>query len=138
MYGVVNGFTTETYESLHKNFVKIPYRISNKKKETLTIDNKMKTGFDKFLHCLDLYIDLLEYPIIDDESRVIIYESLTLDNGSITRATHNYHDKAWFSNVAVSMDFDESDDYISDQGVCYGLVTEFIVNTLIFYIIQFL
>ena len=31
MYGVVNGYTTETYESLHKNFVKIPYRISNKK-----------------------------------------------------------------------------------------------------------
>ena len=31
MYGVVNGFTTETYESLHNNFVKIPYRISNKK-----------------------------------------------------------------------------------------------------------
>jgi hypothetical protein len=31
MYGAVNGYTTETYESLHKNFVKIPYRISNKK-----------------------------------------------------------------------------------------------------------
>ena len=31
MYGVVNGYTTETYESLHKNFVKISYRISNKK-----------------------------------------------------------------------------------------------------------
>ena len=31
MYGAVNGYTTETYESLHKDFVKIPYRISNKK-----------------------------------------------------------------------------------------------------------
>ena len=31
MYGAINGYTTETYESLHKNFVKIPYRISNKK-----------------------------------------------------------------------------------------------------------
>jgi hypothetical protein len=30
-YGIINGYTTETYESLHKNFVKIPYRISNKK-----------------------------------------------------------------------------------------------------------
>ena len=30
-YGAVNGYTTETYESLHKDFVKIPYRISNKK-----------------------------------------------------------------------------------------------------------
>lgn len=31
MYGAINGYTTETYETLHKNFVKIPYRISNKK-----------------------------------------------------------------------------------------------------------
>ena len=31
LYGAINGYTAETYESLHKNFVKIPYRISNKK-----------------------------------------------------------------------------------------------------------
>lgn len=31
LYGAINGYTTETYESLHKDFVKIPYRLSNKK-----------------------------------------------------------------------------------------------------------
>jgi len=31
MYGAINGYTTETYETLHKDFVKIPYRSSNKK-----------------------------------------------------------------------------------------------------------
>ncbi|RHZ72696.1 hypothetical protein Glove_241g76 [Diversispora epigaea] len=30
-YGVINGYTTETYESLHKSYVKTPYRLSNKK-----------------------------------------------------------------------------------------------------------
>ena len=30
-FGAVNGYTTETYESLHKEYVKIPYRLSNKK-----------------------------------------------------------------------------------------------------------
>ncbi|RHZ87975.1 hypothetical protein Glove_27g77 [Diversispora epigaea] len=30
-YGAINGYTTETYESLHKTYVKIPYRPSNKK-----------------------------------------------------------------------------------------------------------
>jgi hypothetical protein len=30
-YGAINGYTTETYESLHKSYVKIPYRLSNKK-----------------------------------------------------------------------------------------------------------
>jgi hypothetical protein len=31
LYGAVNGYTTKTYESLHKDFVKIPYKLSNKK-----------------------------------------------------------------------------------------------------------
>ena len=30
-YGAINGYTTETYESLHKTYVKNPYRLSNKK-----------------------------------------------------------------------------------------------------------
>ena len=30
-FGAINGFTTETYESLYKEYVKIPYRLSNKK-----------------------------------------------------------------------------------------------------------
>jgi|GEM_PF-6936150 len=87
-----------------------------------TVDDKMKTGFDKFLNCLDLYLELLNYPATD-KSQVNIYESVTLENGAIMRATNNYHNRPWFSNVAVSMNFEESDDYISDQGICYGLVT---------------
>ena len=31
MYGAINGYTTETYETLHKDFVKISYWSSNKK-----------------------------------------------------------------------------------------------------------
>ncbi|RHZ85847.1 hypothetical protein Glove_59g84 [Diversispora epigaea] len=30
-YGAINGYTSETYESLHKSYVKTPYRLSNKK-----------------------------------------------------------------------------------------------------------
>ena len=37
------------------------------------INNKIKTGFEKFLECLDLYLDLLNNPIID-EAWVKIYE----------------------------------------------------------------
>ena len=33
-YGAINGFTTETYETLHKNAVKKPYRASNKRNAT--------------------------------------------------------------------------------------------------------
>jgi hypothetical protein len=30
-YGSINSMTTETYETLHKTYVKNPYRMSNKK-----------------------------------------------------------------------------------------------------------
>lgn len=39
-YGAINGFTTETYESLHKDSVKKPYRASNKRNAT---DQMIKT-----------------------------------------------------------------------------------------------
>jgi hypothetical protein len=106
--------------------------IFNEKKEIPTINDKMKTGFDKFLTCLDLYLELLENPRIDDESRVNIYESVILENGAIMRAANNYHNRAWFSDVAVSMNSEESEDYMSDQGVCYGQVTEFIIIFILY------
>jgi len=39
-YGAINGYTTETYESLHKDAVKKPYRASNKREPT---DQMIKT-----------------------------------------------------------------------------------------------
>ncbi|RHZ77269.1 hypothetical protein Glove_183g5 [Diversispora epigaea] len=30
-FEAINGYTTETYEALHKTYVKIPYRLNNKK-----------------------------------------------------------------------------------------------------------
>ena len=85
----------------------------------------MQTGFSKFLHCLDSYMDLLDDSaiVLADETQINIYGSVTLENGAIMRATSSYHDKAWFSNIAISMDSEESNDYISDQGLCYGQVT---------------
>ena len=81
----------------------------------------MKTGFEKFLECLDLYLELLNNSTID-EARIRIYGSVTLLNGAIVRATSNFHNRKWFSEVAISMSSEESDDYITDQEVCYGQV----------------
>ncbi|GET02925.1 hypothetical protein GLOIN_2v1488317 [Rhizophagus clarus] len=129
-YGAINGYTTETYESLHKYFVKIPYRISNKKdvepqllrtikRQAISIRmsqhsvNPAKTPRtckfsarlfefslqdantffnEKKIPCLDSYLDLL------DGFTIIV----------------------WFSDIAISMDSEESNDYISDKGLCYG------------------
>ena len=81
----------------------------------------MQRGFSKFLDCLDLYMELLNNYSIS-ESRITIYGSVTLENGAIMRATSSYHNRPWFSDVAILMNSEESNEYISDQGVCYGQV----------------
>ncbi|GES97049.1 hypothetical protein GLOIN_2v1488317 [Rhizophagus clarus] len=75
-----------------------------KKKDS--IDNKMQTGFARFISCLDSYLDLL------NGFTIII----------------------WFSNIAISMDSEESNDYISDKGLCYGqalLLAEVLTDPLL-------
>lgn len=86
------------------------------------VNDKMKTGFTNFLNCLKLYLDQVNDVTSADECRVKLYESATLENGAIIRATNNYFNKPWFSNVSVRMNPDESFEYISDEGICYGQV----------------
>lgn len=114
-------FSSKLFELSLQNL----HQVFSEKQEMPGIDDRMKTGFDKFLDCLDLYLELLDNPKVD-ENQIKIYGSVTLKNGAIIRATNNYHNRPWFSNVSVSMSFEESEDYISDQGICYGMVIEFI------------
>ena len=85
------------------------------------VNNKMQTGFSKFLHCLDLYLDLLDDFTITllGETQINIYGLVTLENGAIMCATSNFHNKAWFSDIAIAIDSNKSSDYISDQELCY-------------------
>src|SRR5215216_2549983 len=90
----------------------------NKIKETTTIDNRMEVMLDKFLGCLDFYLELLQNLTID-KSFVKIYGLVILENGVIMCATSKYYNRVWFSGVAISMDSEESNDYTSDQRICY-------------------
>jgi hypothetical protein len=86
------------------------------------VDNKTQIDFSKFLNCLDLYLDLFDDFTNDlvDKTKIKIYGSVTLENSAIVRTISSYHNKEWSSNIAISMDSEESNDYISDQGLCYG------------------
>ncbi|RHZ44430.1 hypothetical protein Glove_726g10 [Diversispora epigaea] len=169
-----NGYTTETYESLHKTYVKIPYRLSNKKnvekqimenircraivmrnrvKKTKTpvaftytaklfdfnfseaiinehrdnpkLNKNMSKGFAKFIDCLNSYLKLLN--TTSEDCRIKIYSSVTLKNSAILRAVDNFHDRPWFSNIAINMNIEELSDYQTDNGICYAqtlLITE--------------
>lgn len=91
------------------------------------IDDKMKMGFAEFLTSLNWYLDGLPNLASATKSRVNIFGSVTLENGAIVRAINKYYNKPWFSDVSVRMNPDESSEYISDQGICYGQVTELLI-----------
>ncbi|RHZ51761.1 hypothetical protein Glove_470g8 [Diversispora epigaea] len=170
----INGYTTETYESLHKTYVKIPYRLSNKKdvekqimenircraivmrnrvKKTKTpvaftyiaklfdfnfseaiinehrdnpkLNKNMSKGFAKFIDCLNSYLKLLN--TTSKDCQIKIYSSVTLKNSAILRAVDNFHDRPWFSNIAINMNIEELSDYQTDNRICYAqtlLITE--------------
>lgn len=111
-------FSTKLFEFS----IKDAHTFFSEKKDDPSIDDKMQTGFSNFLDCLNSYLDLFDHLRIYEESRVKIYGSVTLENGAIIRAINSYHSKAWFSNISISMNPDESNDYQSDRGVCYGQV----------------
>ncbi|RHZ74386.1 hypothetical protein Glove_225g45 [Diversispora epigaea] len=185
-FGAINGYTTETYESLHKDYVKKPYKLTNKKeieKQIMKIirrkaiiiessskeipktpialkyskklyefciqnaeiyiqtrmndpdlEKEMKLGFEKFLECLDAYLDFYDKKLSEHEEIDIkfrIYSGVTLKYGAKMRANNKFHKRPIFSNIAVEMNPDEIFEYTSDNGVCFAqvlLITEIIMN----------
>jgi hypothetical protein len=102
------------------NLIDINSFIEEKKNE-INIDDKMKTGFNKFLICLDLYLDLLEITTLNN-GKIKVYGTVTLDNGEIIHATNSYHGRSLFSNISIIMNNNELFEYSSDKGICYGQI----------------
>ncbi|RHZ88122.1 hypothetical protein Glove_26g226 [Diversispora epigaea] len=118
-FRAINGYTTETYEALHKTYVKIPYRLSNKKdvkeqmmktlfefdileafefidkyKNETNLDEKMIKGLDHFIQSLDSYFDLLKISTAQGY-HIKIYESVTLENRAILHTKNMFHKRPW-------------------------------------------
>ena len=83
------------------------------------IYENMLKGFAHFLECLNKYFDMLEINSAEG-CRIKIFGSVTLANGNFLRATSSFHDRPWFSNLAVAMNNEELFDYLSDNGICYA------------------
>jgi hypothetical protein len=85
------------------------------------IDSSMVKGFKNFLKCFDDFLEnIIKVDNVEDY-KITIYGGATLENGTKIRATNNYHNRPWFSNVAISMNPDELN-YKTDEGLCYGKI----------------
>ncbi|RHZ52247.1 hypothetical protein Glove_463g30 [Diversispora epigaea] len=94
------------------------------------LEKEMKLGFEKFLECLDAYLDFYDQKLSKHEEIDIkfrIYSGVTLKYG----ANNKFHKRPIFSNIAVEMNPDEIFEYTLDNGVCFTqvlLITKIIMN----------
>ena len=82
--------------------------------------SKIYFGLENFLNHLTIYFNSTNVNL--GNYIVKIYSSIILENRAIIRATDNFYEKAWYSNIAVAMNSEELFEYISNQGICYGQV----------------
>jgi hypothetical protein len=81
-------------------------------------------GLSQIIPALDIFLDTTSQDSENDEFRIIIYESVRLENGEIIRTSEKFHGKEWFSNVAITPAEDQ-EQYMSDKGAWYGKVSKF-------------
>ena len=84
-------------------------------------NSKIYSGLEHFLKYLEIYFSLTNQINLNNYI-VKIYNSVTLKNRSIIRATDNFYRKFWYSNIAVAINFEELFDYLSNQETCYRQV----------------
>ncbi|RHZ79358.1 hypothetical protein Glove_149g61 [Diversispora epigaea] len=78
------------------------------------LKKKMKLGFEKFLECLDAYLDFYDQKLSEHEEIDIkfrIYSGVTLKYDAKMRANNKFHKRPIFSNIAVEMNPDEIFEY---------------------------
>ena len=94
--------------------------IINEHRDNPNLNKNISKDFAKFIDHLDSYLKLLK--TTSEGCQIKIYSSITLKNGAILRAVDKFHNRPWFSNIAINMNIEELFNYQTDKGICYAQV----------------
>ncbi|RHZ78766.1 hypothetical protein Glove_156g75 [Diversispora epigaea] len=139
----INGYTTETYESLHKSYVKTPYRLSNKKgieeqimktiRRKAIIKRRVTEELHKTPTALIYTSKLFEFKLLEasiffeqQKKNLDLTENMIKGFAKFLECLDSFFD----INIAIAMDDAELFEYQSDNGTCYAqtlLITEVIL-----------
>lgn len=84
--------------------------------------NEQLTGMDS---CFNLYLNIMSNIPHNWDYNLIWIETFTyikLITGEYVRATNDWYNLPWFSNIAIYMDESEHNKYLTDEGYCYGRI----------------
>lgn len=81
-------------------------------------------GFFVLLNALNDFCDTVEGITEDDVRTSIIewYSNATVDNTDVIRAKSKYYNAPAFSDIAISMNTDDAQNYNTAEGTCFGKV----------------
>ncbi|CAG8601373.1 10796_t:CDS:2 [Funneliformis mosseae] len=117
----INSFTTDTYESLHKDAIEKPYRASNK---CNVIDQMIKTVGSRISSTsIKRVFDLCE-GLTDMKNTIIRWHSYTniASSRDYIRVKSKYYNELSFSNVSINMSNKEIEDYNTVEDTCFSKI----------------
>ncbi|RHZ68093.1 hypothetical protein Glove_297g1 [Diversispora epigaea] len=141
-FGSLNGYSTDTYETLHKfyisrqNILKSIWKPKKKKNKNnniifTKIINNIKSNFmlDFNDKVIEKKVSILQecWKNFAQEEKLLfksatIYKSAKKDYNLIIRADENFYGKPYYSDAEITMIIEQSGDYLTEDGMCYGKV----------------
>jgi hypothetical protein len=112
MNGLLGVFSLKDFDAFFNN-----YKSNN------NLASEALTVLEHFLPSLNEFFDLCE-DLEDAKNSKISWYSYTnaASSGDYIRAKSMHYNEALFSDVAINMSEEESEDYNTDEGACFGKV----------------
>jgi hypothetical protein len=112
MNGMLGTFLLKDFDNFFNN-----YKLHN------VLAQEALTALDNFLPALNEFFDLCE-DLTDAENSKISWYSYTVvvPSGDYIRAKSVYYNRPSFSDVSINMSEEETEDYNTHEGACFGKV----------------
>ncbi|RHZ85532.1 hypothetical protein Glove_64g5 [Diversispora epigaea] len=128
-FGSLNGYSTDTYETLHKFYVKNPYNHTNKRNTLKQISimisrqnilksiwkPKKKKNKNKNIIFTKIINNIKSNFMLDFNDKVIEKKVSILQESD-----ENFYGKPYYSDAEITMIIEQSGDYLTEDGMCYG------------------
>ncbi|RHZ82344.1 hypothetical protein Glove_109g68 [Diversispora epigaea] len=129
-FGSLNGYSTDTYETLHKFYVKNPYNRTNKRNALKQISIMSDFMLDFNNEAIEKKISILRkcWKHFAHEEKLLfksatIYKSAKLKKlnyNLIIRADEDFYGKSYYSDTEITMTIEQSGNYLTEDGMYYG------------------
>ena len=117
MNGLLGTFFLKNFNEFFTNY-----------KSTNVLADEAIMALEYFLPALNEFFDLCEdlSNVENAKIRWYGYTNIT-SSGDYIRAKSRYYNELSFSDVSINMSEEESEDYNTDEGACFGKVQYFII-----------